>query len=397
MNNFEFFNPVKVVFGAGERHRLAGEMAKNYKKVGLVSYKELGFLSPLLSEVETQLEKEGIEVVKYFGIEENPEIKSILEAVNLFQDHQVEAVLAVGGGSVMDAAKAIAAGYYYEGNLWNMVYSRHDNVNAVPPEKALPIVTLPTLPATGSEMNQCAVVSNKDLKEKSYIWSTVLYPTVSFLDPELTVTLPAYQTACAAADTISHVLEIYVNGEEDSDLQHYFQEGVMKTVIDNIKVCLAEPSNISSRSHLMWAATCAINGFASPGDAWTPIHQVGHVLTSLFGVAHGASLSMLMPAWMKFMSAKRPAVYKRFAINVMSVDAIGKVEETIIKEGIEKFEQFLIEIGVPVKVSAANISETDFDAIVEGVRKVSFNNEDVLACNPNVTADDIKEILKLAL
>ena len=130
---------------------------------------------------------------------------------------------------------------------------------------------IPTLPATGSEMNQCAVVSNRKLSEKSYIWAECLYPEIAIIDPELTVSLPAYQTACAAADAISHVLEIYINGEEDSPLQHSFQEGVMRTIMDNIPIALSEPGNIEARANLQWAATCAINGWASPGDAWTPI------------------------------------------------------------------------------------------------------------------------------
>lgn len=195
----------------------------------------------------------------------------------------------------MDAAKAIAAGVYYEGELWNMIFSRHDKIDAISPVKALPTLMIPTLPATGSEMNPCAVLSNRKLGKKSYVWGNCLYPKVSIIDPELTLTLPAYQTACAAADTISHVLEIYLNGEADSDLQHYFQEGVMRTVMDNIGKVLTDPLNLSARSHLQWAATCAINGWASPGDAWTPIHQIGHVLTMRHGVAHGASLVIMMP------------------------------------------------------------------------------------------------------
>ena len=164
---------------------------------------------------------------------------------------------------------------------------------------------VPTLPATGSEMNQCSVVSNRALKEKSFIWAECLYPHTAIIDPELTVSLPAYPTACAAADTISHVLEIYINGEEDSPLQHSFQEGVMRTVIDYVSIAVTAPDNIDARANLQWAATCAINGWASPGDAWTPIHQVAHNLTSLFGIAHGASLSALMPAWMKSFSSRR--------------------------------------------------------------------------------------------
>lgn len=305
-------------------------------------------------------------------------------------------VIGVGGGSAMDAAKAIAAGVYYEGDLWNMVFSRHDHIGTVPPMKSLPTMMIPTLPATGSEMNNCAVVSNAALKEKSYIWGTCLYPKTSIIDPELTLTLPAFQTACAAADTISHVLEIYLNGEEDSDLQHYFQEGVMRTVIDNISKVIVTPGDISARSHLQWAATCAINGWASPGDAWTPIHQIGHVLTSRHKVPHGASLAILMPAWMKYMYPRRMNQYYRFAKNVMQVNVENKTREDVVLEGISRFESFLSSIKVPLTLREENITLEDLPYIVEGVVKVSFGQDGMLKCIPPVSREDVMAVLKLA-
>jgi alcohol dehydrogenase YqhD (iron-dependent ADH family) len=397
MRNFEYYNPVRVIFGAGEINKIGAEAKAFGSKVCIVSYKELNFLSPLITKIKSLLCNEGVEVVTFFDIEENPEIKTIEKGVSFCRAEEVNLIIGVGGGSVMDAAKAIAAGVFYEGDLWNMVYSRHDDVKAVPPTTALPTMMIPTLPATGSEMNQCAVVSNSELKEKSYIWSECIYPKVSIIDPELTLTLPPYQTACAAADTISHVLEIYLNGEEDSDVQHYFQEGVMRTVIDNVEKVLADPQNISARSHLQWAATCAINGWASPGDAWTPIHQVGHVLTSLHKVPHGASLSILMPAWMEVLSERKIKQYYRFATNVMQVDAKEKTQEQVVKEGIQLFKDFLQKIGVPVSLGEAQIAKEHLEEILSGVVKVSFGNDGVLACNPPLNKDDVMNVLENAL
>ncbi|MCL3781121.1 iron-containing alcohol dehydrogenase [Prolixibacteraceae bacterium JC049] len=397
MNNFEYYNPVRVIFGAGEINRLASEAKTIGKKACLVSYKKLGFLSPLLPKIANNLRENDIEVVSFFEIEENPDITQVKEGAEYCRAENVDFIIGVGGGSAMDAAKAIAAGFYYEGDMWNMVYSRHDNVDAVPPSEALPTIMIPTLPATGSEMNQCAVVSNRELKEKSYIWSPCIYPKVSIIDPELTLTLPAYHTACAAADTISHVLEIYFNGESDSDLQHYFQEGVMRTVIDNVEKVLENPNDISARSHLQWAATCAINGWASPGDAWTPIHQVGHVLTSLHQVAHGASLSILMPAWMKTFSQRKAKQYYRFAINVMQISPVDKTEQQVIEEGIDAFKAFLKKIGTPVQLSDENIKEDNLNDIIEGVVKVSFGDNGQLACQPPVSKEDIMDVLTTAL
>lgn len=397
MNSFEYYNPVRILFGAGELKKIGEEAKKLGNIVCIVSYKDLNFLEPLICKIESLLKDSGLKVFSFYEAEPNPEIQTIAKGAEFCKSNKIDLVIGVGGGSAMDAAKAIAAGVYYKGDLWNMVFSRHDHVDAVPPTESLPTMMIPTLPATGSEMNNCAVVSNSELKEKSYIWSTCLYPKTSIIDPELTLTLPPFQTACAAADTISHVLEIYINGEEDSDLQHYFQEGVMRTVIDNIGKVLENPSDISARSHLQWAATCAINGWASPGDAWTPIHQVGHVLTSRHRVQHGASLAILMPAWMEYMCSRRPERYYRFAKNVMQVNVEGKSFEEVIYEGIYKFRNFLISINVPLTLHDVNISEDDLPFIVDGVVKVSFGSDGMLKCIPPVSREDIMEVLKIAL
>lgn len=396
MNNFEYYNPVRILFGAGELKRIGEEAKKIGHNVCLVSYKELNFLRPLMDRIEGLLRDAGLNVFTFYAAEPNPEITTIAQGADYCKKIKADMVIGVGGGSAMDAAKAIAAGVYYEGDLWNMVFSRHDHIGAVPPVKSLPTMMIPTLPATGSEMNNCAVVSNAALKEKSYIWSTCLYPKTSIIDPELTLTLPAFQTACAAADTISHVLEIYLNGEEDSDLQHYFQEGVMRTVIDNISKVMVNPGDISARSHLQWAATCAINGWASPGDAWTPIHQIGHVLTSRHKVPHGASLAILMPAWMKYMYSRRMNQYYRFAKNVMQVNVANKTREEVVLEGISLFESFLSSIKVPLTLREENITLEDLPYIVEGVVKVSFGQDGMLKCIPPVSREDVMEVLKLA-
>lgn len=396
MNNFDYYNPVRVHFGPGILKNVGTHAKTLGKRICLVSYKELGHLEPLCKKVMDLLKKEGCAVFPFYEAEPNPDISTIAAGAEFCRERNIDLIIGLGGGSAMDAAKAIAAAVFYEGDLWNMVYSRHDHVDAVPPSEALPTLMIPTLPATGSEMNQCSVVSNRTLKEKSYIWAECLYPKSAIIDPELTLTLPAYQTACAAADSISHVLEIYINGEEHSPLQHSFQEGVMRTVISNIKIVLDNPMDIDARSNLQWAATCAINGWASPGDAWTPIHQVAHNLTSLYGIAHGASLSALMPAWMKSFSSRRKNRYKHFAINVMGISGEGQNENEIIESGIKAFEDFLTDIGVPVSLKDVNVSAGKLSEIIEGVRKVSFNNEGLLNCIPPVSAEDIRTMLNNA-
>ena len=256
---------------------------------------------------------------------------------------------------------------------------------------------IPTLPATGSEMNMCSVLSNAALKEKSYIWAECIFPRTAILDPELTVSLPPYQTACAAADTISHVLEIYINSRPDTPLQHYFQEGVMRTVLENAPRALADGGDLEARANLMWAATCAINGWAYPGDGWTPMHQVGHQLTARHGLSHGESLSVMMPAWMACFSSRRTDQYLRFARRVMDVDPAGKSDPQVIAEGVAKFRDRLAGMGAPVSLATFGVAEADLEAIVDGVARASFGPDGQLACNPPVTREDLIGVLAKAL
>lgn len=398
MNAFEFQNPVRVIFGIGSLRRAGGEAAKLGKRALVVSYSN-GGTAATLDALDALLKQAGVASERFCKVEPNPDIAMVAEGVAAAKAMRADLVIGVGGGSAMDSAKAIAAGVLYKGgDLWNMVYARHDKVDAVPPVASLPTLMIPTLPATGSEMNNCAVVSNGALREKSYIWSPCLFAKVAILDPELTYTLPPFQTACGGVDSISHVLEIYINGQDESDLLHDWQEGVMRTLLANLPVALANPRDAPhARSELMWSATCALNGWASPGDAWTPMHQVGHVLTSHFKVNHGSSLAIIMPAWMSHFKTLKPDRYYAFARNVMKVDPHRKSRDQIIDDGIAAFKAFIKKSGLPVSLGEKGITAADIPTIVEGVRTVSFNAQGTLTCNPPVTAAALAEILKEAL
>jgi len=400
MFTFEFYNPVRVIFGAGKVAAAGAEAAKLGKKALLVSYRDCDFCADLLEKVEALMKGEGLDVATFFEVEDNPEVTTAARGAELAKQQECDCVVAVGGGSVMDAAKAIAAGVYYEGDLWNMVYHRHDGSGSeviAPPEQALAMLMIPTLPATGSEMNMCSVLSNAELKEKSYIWAECIFPKTAIVDPELTVSLPPFLTACAAADTISHVLEIYINSQPDTPLQHYFQEGVMRTVIENVPRALENGGDVKARANLQWAATCAINGWSYPGDGWTPMHQVGHQLTARHGVSHGESLSVVMPAWMESFKDRRADQYLRFAKRVMDVETADKTDLQIIDEGVAAFRDFLETIGVPTTLGQVGITEDDLDQIADGVVRVSFGPDGNLACNPPVSRDDLLDVLKQAL
>lgn len=397
MNKFDFYNPVKLIFGEGQVSRVGREAARLGSKALVVSYKEHDFFADLLAKIESMLESRGVGVVTFYEVTANPTIEQVRRGVSACKDAGIDLVIGVGGGSAMDAAKLIGAGACYDGDPWNMVVSRHDNVTAVPPEKALPLMMVATLPATGSEMNCCAVVTNEDTCEKSYAWAPCLFPAVSIADPALTCSLPPYQTACGAADTISHVMEFYINGLESAPLNNRIQEGVILTVMENAPLALAEPDNIDVRANLQWASIVALNGWSQPGDAWTPMHQVGHVLTVRHGLAHGASLSVIMPAWMRHLHTRRPERYVQFARRIFDIDVEGRQDAAVAEEAIAKLEAFIRSIGVETRLSDAEITAEDIDAIVDDVVRVSFGADGMLSSRPPVSRDDIVAILNLAV
>ena len=397
MDRFEFHNPVRVIFGPGEVARTAREAARLGKKAMIVSYAEHDFLADVLADVESKLRARGVGVVPFYEVTANPTIGQARKGVEVCKSEGVDVVIGMGGGSAMDAAKIIAAGVRYEGDIWNMVYSRHDNVTAVPPKEALPLLMVPTLPATGSEMNCCGVITNEETTEKSYAWAPCLFPTVSIVDPELTCSLGPYQTACGAADTIAHVMEFYINGQEDTPLNNRIQEAVMLTVMENVGKALADPNDVAARGHLQWASIVALNGWSQPGDAWTPMHQIGHVLSARHDLTHGATLSIIMPAWMRHLHPKRPGRYVQFAWRIFFVAAEGRDDAEVALQAVDKFEAWLRDIGVPTRLGDVNLTAADIPQIVEDVVRVSFGADGKLNSRPPIDRDDLRTILELAL
>ncbi len=382
MNSFTYRNPVRVKFGAGTLNDTGAEARQLGTKALVVSYAD-GSVAGTLEKIEALLAEAGVASRTFLEVTPNPPIEMVARGVEAAKAFGADLVIGVGGGSAMDAAKAIAAGALYtHGDLWNMVYANHAHVTAQPPTEALPLLLIPTLPATGSEMNMCAVVSSTARRKKSYIWADCLFARTAILDPVLTYTLPPFQTACGGIDSISHVLEIFINGQAKSDLLHEFQLGVIRTIVKNLPIALEHPQDADARAELMWAATCALNGWASPGDAWTPMHQVGHVLTARHGINHGSSLAIVMPAWMEYHQALRPEPYARFARDVMPI---------------ADFKAFIRRCGLPTSLGEKGVTEADIPAIVADVQAVSFNADGVLASNPPVTAKALTDILHRAL
>ena len=398
MEKFAFYNPVRLVFGAGELKQVGAEAKSLGGKALVVSYKDHGFLQKPLDTAVALCQENGVAAVTFYEAVANPTMDEVEAGVALARREKVDLVIGIGGGSAMDTAKLIAAGVNYAGELWKMIYSRHDTFVTVPPSTALPILLVPTLPATSREMNCGAVVTNPKTHEKSYLFHPCIYPKVSILDPELTCSLPPYQTACGAADAISHVMEVYLNGVDDTPLQDRLMEGVVITIMEHVRQALKTPGDVAVRGHLMWESCVAWNGWTLPGTATTtPMHMVAHPLSARYNITHGATLAIIMPAWMKYTCRQHLARYAQFGERVFGMKKGRMSAETFALKVIARFEAFLQEIGVQTRMSQCGVKADGIETLLEDSVRVYFNAEGKLGARVPLTRDEVRDVLKLAL
>lgn len=397
MNKFEFYNPVKLVYGSGEVEKI-GDYVKDYgKKALIVTYTEIGFYGNLFHRIHKSLAKNNIEYVDYLGATANPKISEAIKGVELGKKDNVDVVIGVGGGSAMDLAKVIAAGILYkEKDIRRMIKFTHSEDYQIPPKEALPLVMIPTLPATSSEMNPTAVITDDKTLRKSYVWEpSCLYPKVSILDPLLTVTLPAYQTACGAVDAISHVVEPFFFSDEATygniDLQDNMQISVIKTIYANLPKVLKNPDDTQLRGLMQFSSTVGLNGWLTCGvQGWTPMHQMGHVLSSHFKATHGATLACMMLAWMRyFATRKQNERFVKFSQEIFNTSDILKAADM--------FEDYIKSVGVETRISQFGCTKDSLDVLTQGVVDVSFSSDGTLASIPPVTASEVRKIHELAL
>ena len=289
MNSFVYDIPVKVYFGRDQLGNLGLELGSFGRRVLLAygggSIKRIG----LYDKIITLLNEGGFEVVELSGIEPNPRIDSVRRGVELCKKHNIDVILAVGGGSTIDAAKFMAAGACVEHDAWEFF-----GANAKPIERALPIVTILTLAATGSEMDTAGVISNPETEDKLGRLARPLLPRISFLDPTLTYSVSPYQTACGAADILSHIMEVYFTTQHDLYMLDKMMEGLMKTVVKFGPIAVRNPEDYEARANLMWASSWAINGFVNGGKrkAWS-CHPMEHELSAVYDITHGLGLAIL--------------------------------------------------------------------------------------------------------
>lgn len=357
MNSFVYDLPVKVYFGKDQLGHLGEELAKCGKRVLLAygggSIKQTGLYDKVMAEIR----KAGLEVFELPGIEPNPRIGSVRRGADICKENRVDVVLAVGGGSTIDAAKFIAAGAKVDHDPWDFLSEKW-----APITEALPVITVLTLAATGSEMDAGGVISNPETKDKIGRSADPLLPNVSFLDPTLTFTVSPYQTACGAADILSHLFETYFNMDSDLYMLDCFMEGLMKTVIRYAPVAMKTPDNYEVRANLMWAASWAINGFVNGGkaQAWS-CHPMEHELSAIYDITHGLGLAILTPRWLEYcLDETTLPRYVQFGVNVFGLDPQQEPMETA-RQAIEKLSVFLFgTLGLKSTLTEVGISGQDF-------------------------------------
>ncbi|MBO5832789.1 MAG: iron-containing alcohol dehydrogenase [Alistipes sp.] len=357
MNNFVYNIPTKVYFGENQLGHLGEELAKFGKRVLLTygggSIKRNGLYDRVIEE----LRKAKLEVFELSGIEPNPRIESVREGVKICKEQGIDVLLAVGGGSTIDATKFMAAGACVDHDAWEFF-----GANAKPINEALPIVTILTLSATGSEMDTAGVISNLETGDKLGRLAPALLPRVSFLDPTLTYSVSKYQTACGAADIMSHIMEVYFNTQKDLFMLDCFMEGMLKTIVKYAPIAIAEPENYEARANIMWTSSWAINGFINGGKrkAWS-CHPMEHELSAVYDITHGLGLAILTPRWMEYcLDETTVDKYVQYGVNVFGIDAkLDKME--IAKRSIKLTEEFLYEkLGLQRTFTEVGIKREDF-------------------------------------
>jgi len=385
MNNFTFNIPTDIRFGKGQISCLSTELKKYGSRV-LLTYGGGSIKKSGIYDKVYELLSEEYEVYELSGIEPNPKLTSVIEGAKICKEKSIDVILAVGGGSVIDCSKHIAAAAFYDGNPWDLVMDR----SLV--KDALPIAVVLTICATGSEMNSGAVITNQETNEKLEINTPLLYPKLSICDPTYLYTLPAKQTSAGAMDIVSHVMEQYFQPNDEAYITDTLSEAVLKTTIKYGPIALNEPENYEARSNLMWASTVALNHLLTvgKGGAWS-VHPIEHVVSAYYDLTHGLGLSILTPAWMKYvLSEKTASRFARFAREVFDIEEDDDMKAS--KLGIEALEKWIKIMGLPLTFREVGIDNSKFELMAyEAVRTSGISSRSYVILNE----EGVKDIFNL--
>lgn len=385
MDNFEYQNSTCIVFGKGEVSKVGRVVRPLGSNILLVTGKGSLKKSGLYQKIRGWLEEEGITVIDLDGVQSNPLLSRARDGIRMARDHGIHAVLALGGGSVMDSAKAVAAGAVMEqGDVWDF-FTKERTI-----EKALPVVTVPTLAASGSEMNGFMVLTDEKSKHKLAAGSPHLYPKVSILDPTTTYTVPADYTAYGGVDAVCHLLEPYFNGPDpNTPLQDRMAEGLIRTIMDATEACIKDPEDYEARATMMWASSLALCGLtkAGVGDHHFPVHLIEHAVSVLFSVAHGAGLAALLPGWMTWWAQDHPEKPAQFGERIWGISGNGLSEKA--QAGIDALRSWFDSIGCPKSLSDIGIRAEDHERLAEN----AMLQAEIWGISNTYSVENIKAVL----
>ena len=388
MNNFNFYSPTFFVFGK-ERENEAGNYVKRFGGTRVLIHYGGGSVikSGLLNRVKASLVDSGIYFTELGGVMPNPRSGLVYKGIELCKKENIDFVLAVGGGSSIDSSKAIALGALYDGDFWDFYEGKQV-------EKALPVATILTISAAGSEGSNGSVITHENGMLKRACGGDAMRPVFSILNPALTITLPNYQTACGATDMMAHVMERYFTNTTDVEITDRLCEGILLTIIKEAPKALANPADYESRANLMWAGMVAHNDICGVGrdQDWSS-HQLEHELSAFYDVAHGAGLAVMFPAWMKFVMHHNVMRFAQFAVRVWGCEMDYQQPENTAVEGIARFEHFLISIGMPVRFAGLDAKAEDIPTLVKtlGLEKRTLGGF------VKLTEKDVTEIYNIAI
>ena len=360
MENFIFKNETKIIFGKGTENDVGKEILRFGKKVlfhyGGGSIKKSG----LYEKIMKSLKENGIFVFELGGVRPNPVVSLIREGIKICRENNIDFILAVGGGSVIDSSKAISMGVNYQGDVWDFFEGKAKL------ESSLPTGVILTIPAAGSESSVVTVITNENGLIKRGFHSSMLLPKFAILNPELTFTLPVFQVACGAADILAHTFERYFTQTKNVDLTDKLCEGLMKSVIKNSKIAISSLGNYNAMAELMWASTIAHNGILGTGriEDWAS-HRLGHELSALYGITHGASLSVIFPAWMKYVYQYNIKRFAQFAERVFNINTDFGDEKWLAQRGIDELVYYFKELGLPTTLSELKIPFDKIELMAE--------------------------------
>lgn len=388
MNNFTFYSPTYFVFGKGAEES-TGQYVKRFGGNRVLIHYGSGSVvkSGLLNRVKASLNAEGIEYVELGGVKPNPRSGLVYEGIELCRKEKVDFILAVGGGSTIDSAKAIALGVPYDGDFWDFFGGRRVT-------EALPVGTVLTLAASGSEGSTDSVITHEEGMYKRCADGDVLRPKFSILNPALTMTLPAYQTACGITDIMAHVMERYFSHTRDVEITDRLCEGILLTMIKEGKRVMADPNNYEARANIMWAGMVAHNDSVGIGreQDWGT-HHLEHELSSLYECAHGAGLAVMFPAWMTYALKQDVNRFAQFAVRVWGCQMNFTDPEVTAREGIEAFKAFVKSIGMPTTFGEIGGKEKDIPTLVKNLFYKKPDHGSFL----KLTEKSAAEIYRLAL